>query len=124
MAGPRIAGLQSAITHKYNYAHNLLLNEDSQHLRRIEAISDINLLMRPVYEEFYKRFEHLRDIEDRRASKAVQVLNEELVKGNKEYKNAYQDNRRIVMNTKLRYKFSIAIWLMSLNQKQTFVKKV
>lgn len=96
LVGHKNRRLQSAITHKYNYAHNLLLNEDSQHLRRIEAISDINLLMRPVYEEFYKRFEHLRDIEDRRASKAVQVLNEELVKGNKEYRNAYQDNRRIV----------------------------
>lgn len=96
LVGHKNRRLQSAITHKYNYVHNLLLNEDSQHLRRIEAISDINLLMRPVYEEFYKRFEQLRDIEDRRASKAVQVLNEELVKGNKDFKNAYQDNRRIV----------------------------
>jgi len=96
LAGHKNRRLQSAITHKYNYARNLLLNEDSQHLRRIEAISDINLLMRPVYDEFYKRFEQLRDIEDRRASKAVQVLNEELVKGNKQYKNTYADNRRIV----------------------------
>ncbi len=96
LVGHKNRRLQNAITHKYNYAHNLLLNEDSQHLRRIEAISDINLLMRPVYEEFYKRFEQLRDIEDRRASKAVQVLNEELVRGNKEYRLAYQDNRRII----------------------------
>ena len=88
--------LQNAITHKYNYAHSLLLNENTQHLRRIEAISDINLLMRPVYDEFYKRFEQLRDIEDRRASRAVQIVNEELVKGNKDFKAAYQDNRHIV----------------------------
>lgn len=97
LVGKKNRRLQNALTHKYNYAHNLLLNEDSQHLRRIEAISDINLLMKPIYEEFYRRFEQLRDIEDRRASRAVQVLNEELVKGNKDYKAAYQENRFIVV---------------------------
>lgn len=88
--------LQNALTHKYNYSHSLLLNENTQHLRRIEAISDINLLMRPVYDEFYKRFEQLRDIEDRRASRAVQIVNEELVKGNKDFKAAYQENRHVI----------------------------
>lgn len=97
LLGRRNRRLQNALAHKYNYAHNLLLNEDSQHLRRIEAISDINLLMKPTYEEFYKRFEQLRDIEDRRASRAVQVLNEELVKGNREYKTAYQENRFVII---------------------------
>ncbi len=97
LLGRKNRRLQNALTHKYNYAHNLLLNEDSQHLRRIEAISDINLLMKPTYEEFYKRFEQLRDIEDRRASRSIQILNEELVKGNREYKSSYQENRFIVV---------------------------
>lgn len=97
LIGRKNRRLQNALAHKYNYAHNLLLNEDSQHLRRIEAISDINLLMKPIYEEFYRRFEQLRDIDDRRASRALQVLNEELVKGNKDYKSAYQENRFIVV---------------------------
>ena len=35
----------------------------------VEAISDTNLLMRPAYEEFFARFEELRTVDDRRASR-------------------------------------------------------
>ncbi len=87
-----------SLTMKYSYVRGLLLGENIQYVKRIETISDINLLMRPAYEEFYARFEELRTVDDRRASRAVQVLNEALAAGHKEFKAALSTERQVILD--------------------------
>jgi septation ring formation regulator EzrA len=83
---------------KYSYVRSLLLGENIQYIKRIEAISDINLLMRPAYEEFFTRFEQLRNVDDRKASRSIQILNEALAAGNKEFKKAFNEHRPIILD--------------------------
>lgn len=83
---------------KYSYVRSLLLGENIQYIKRIEAISDINLLMRPAYEEFNNRFETLRTVDDRKASRSIQILNEALAAGNKEFRKALLEHRPIILD--------------------------
>lgn len=86
------------LSKRYDNARSTLLNKDTQHLRRIESISDVNLLIKPVYEKFYRRFTDLREIDDRRAQKVIQVLNEALIKGVKDFRKIYPENRNIILD--------------------------
>lgn len=83
---------------KYSYVRSLLLGENIQYIKRIEAISDINLLMRPAYEEFFARFEQLRSVDDRKASRAIQILNEALAAGHKEFRKSLAEHRPIILD--------------------------
>ncbi len=86
------------LSKRYEIARSTLLNKDTQHLRRIEAISDVNLLMRPTYTELYNKFTDLREIDDRRSQKALQTLNEALIKGPKDFRKIYPENRNIIID--------------------------
>lgn len=83
---------------KYSYVRSLLLGEIVQYIKRIEAISDINLLMRPAYEEFNLRFEELRTNDDRKASRAIQILNETLAAGHKEFRKSLNEQRAVIFD--------------------------
>ncbi|MDY0214233.1 MAG: septation ring formation regulator EzrA [Bacilli bacterium] len=83
---------------KYSYVRSLLLGENIQYIKRIEAISDINLLMRPAYDDFFSRFEQLRNVDDRKASRSIQILNEALAAGNKEFKKSLIEHRTIILD--------------------------
>lgn len=88
----------NSLSIKYSYVQGLLFGEDLNYIRRIEAISDINLLMRPHFEDFYVRFEKLRDDDDKAAGRAIQMLNEALSAGNKEFKLILAEQRAIILD--------------------------
>lgn len=83
---------------KYSYVRSLLLGENVQYIKRIEAISDINLLIRPAYDELFTRFEQLRSVDDRKASRAIQILNEALAAGHKEFRKALAEHRPVILD--------------------------
>ena len=93
--GTKNKKMLKSLSIKYSYVRSLLLGENIQYIKRIEAISDINLLMRPAYEEFNTRFETLRTVDDRRASRSIQILNEALAAGHKEFRKALSEHRPI-----------------------------
>lgn len=97
-AGRKNKKLLNSLSIKYSYVQGLLLGEDLNYIRRIEAISDINLLMRPYYEDFYVRYLKLRDDDDKKAGRAIQLLNEALVAGNKEFKLVLAEQRAIILD--------------------------
>ncbi|HZJ90028.1 MAG TPA: septation ring formation regulator EzrA [Bacilli bacterium] len=97
-AGRKNKKLLNSLSIKYSYVQGLLLGEDLNYIRRIEAISDINLLMRPYYEDFYVRYLKLRDEDDKKAGRAIQLLNEALVAGNKEFKLVLGEQRAIILD--------------------------
>lgn len=97
-AGTKNKKTLKSLSIKYSYVRSLLLGENIQYIKRIEAISDINLLMRPAYEEFYARFETLRTVDDRKASRSIQILNEALAAGHKEYRKALLEHRPIILD--------------------------
>ena len=94
--GTKNKKMLKSLSIKYSYVRSLLLGENIQYIKRIEAISDINLLMRPAYEEFNTRFEALRTVDDRRASRSIQILNEALAAGHKEFRKALLEHRPII----------------------------
>lgn len=96
--GTKNKKILKSLSIKYSYVRSLLLGENIQYIKRIEAISDINLLMRPAYEEFFTRFEQLRSVEDRKASRSIQILNEALAAGNKEFKKGLAEHRPIILD--------------------------
>ncbi|MCQ2792160.1 MAG: septation ring formation regulator EzrA, partial [Bacilli bacterium] len=49
---------------RYKYLHHLLVEQDDQYLKRIEYISQVNLLYVTTYEKYYSRFLHLKDDQD------------------------------------------------------------
>ena len=97
-AGRKNKKILNSLSIKYSYVQGLLLGEDLNYIRRIEAISDINLLMRPYFEDFYTRFLKLRDDDDKRAGRAIQLLNEALVAGNKEFKVVLTEQRAVILD--------------------------
>lgn len=96
--GQKNKKLLKSLTIKYNYIRGLLLSDNMQYLRRIEAISDINLLLRPTFEDFNARFSILKDNDERKASRAIQVLNEALTDSNKEFKKVLPEQRAIILD--------------------------
>lgn len=96
--GTKNKKMLKSLSIKYSYVRSLLLGENIQYIKRIEAISDINLLMRPAYEEFNTRFETLRTVDDRRASRSIQILNEALAAGHKEFRKALSEHRPIILD--------------------------
>ncbi len=96
--GAKNKKILKSLSIKYSYVRGLLLGENIQYIKRIEAISDINLLMRPAYDDFFSRFEQLRNIDDRKASRSIQILNEALAAGNKEFKKSLPEHRTIILD--------------------------
>lgn len=101
--GRKVKKQFAELNRRIDLARSTLLNKDTQHLRRIESISDVNLLMRPTYDAFYRRFTEIREIDDRRAQKALQTLNEAQIKGPKDFRKIYPEQRAIIQD----YEFKV-----------------
>jgi septation ring formation regulator len=101
--GRKVKKQFAELNRRIDLARSTLLNKDTQHLRRIESISDVNLLMRPTYDAFYRRFTEIREIDDRRAQKALQTLNEAQIKGAKDFRKIYPEQRAIIQD----YEFKV-----------------
>lgn len=84
---------------KYEYIHSLLIGQDSAYIKRLEIVSGVNLLVRPIYDEFNQQYEALRDNDDRQARLAVEKLEQVVgTKNHKLFKEQYVNQRVIVVN--------------------------
>lgn len=62
------------LSRRFEYLHALLTGQDSQYLRRIESISQTNLLYADTHATFNKRFKDIRDKSDSSAQAAINNL--------------------------------------------------
>lgn len=62
------------LSRRFEYLHALLTGQDSQYLRRIESISQTNLLYVDTHTRFNKRFKDIRDRSDSTAQAAINNL--------------------------------------------------
>ncbi len=62
------------LSRRFEYLHALLTGQDSQYLRRIEAISQTNLLYTDTHATYNKRFKDIRDKSDSSAQAAINNL--------------------------------------------------
>ena len=62
------------LSRRFEYLHALLPGQDSQYLRRIESISQTNLLYADTHATFNKRFKDIRDKSDSSAQAAINNL--------------------------------------------------
>lgn len=83
---------------KYEYVHSLLIGQDSSYIKRLELLSDVNLLMLPTYDNFNKEYETLRDYNDKLALVALEKLEKTLKENNhKILKEEYNKQRPIII---------------------------
>lgn len=67
---------------KYSFLNALLIGQDSQYIKRLEMISRTNLLYGEKYDQFAKRFKHVKEIDDAYANGVIKQL-KNLVQGKK-----------------------------------------
>ena len=70
------------LSRRFEYLHALLSGQDSQYLRRIESISQINLLYADTHATFNKRFKDIRDKSDSTAQATINNLRDLLAEHN------------------------------------------
>ena len=70
------------LSRRFEYLHALLIGQDSQYLRRIEAVSASNLLYVDTHATFSKRFKDIRDNADSSAQTTINGLKDELSERN------------------------------------------
>lgn len=83
---------------KYNYIHNVLVNQDSAYIKRLETIASANLLFAETYTEYNDRYATLRDETDASARHAIEDLKASLNQKNKVFKDSFLRNRPILLN--------------------------
>lgn len=66
------------LNRRYDYLHSLLINQDSKLIERIEEISQVNLLYRPIYDKQVARLNHLKDDKDIYAGEKMREFNESI----------------------------------------------
>lgn len=59
---------------RYSYLDALMIGQDSQYVKRLEMISRTNLLYVDVYNDFYKRFKHVCEVDDKYAEGVIKQL--------------------------------------------------
>lgn len=64
------------LSRRYDYLHSLLTNQDSKLIDRIEEISQVNLLYRPIYDKQSSTLNHLKDDKDIYAGEKINEFNE------------------------------------------------
>ena len=60
---------------KYSYLNALMIGQDSQYIRRLEMISRTNLLYVEIYNDFYKQYKEIFEIDNKFAEGAIKQLN-------------------------------------------------
>lgn len=60
---------------KYSYLNALMIGQDSQYIRRLEMISRTNLLYVDIYNDFYKQYKEIFEIDNKFAEGAIKQLN-------------------------------------------------
>lgn len=73
------------LENKYSYLDALMIGQDSQYIRRLEMISRTNLLYVDIYNEYYKKYKEVFEIDDKFAEGAIKQL-KSLVES-KQFKN-------------------------------------
>lgn len=82
---------------KYEYLHALLIGQDAQYIKRLEIISQSNLLYTQIHDDFFSRFQTILGSSDQQAQIAISLL-EDMIQQKKyhEFKLAFDKNKRIV----------------------------
>ena len=62
------------LENKYSYLDALMIGQDSQYIRRLEMISRTNLLYVDIYNEYYKKYKEVFEIDDKFAEGAIKQL--------------------------------------------------
>ena len=87
------------MTRKYDYLNSLLTGQDFQYVQRIEIISRTNLLYTDIYSAYLKRYNSIRDNEEKDVENIIGELNRLLDKSNnKEFKKVYRKAQVILGN--------------------------
>lgn len=87
------------MTRKYDYLNSLLTGQDFQYVQRIEIISRTNLLYSDIYSAYLKRYNSIRDNEEKDVENIIGELNRLLDKSNnKEFKKVYRKAQVILGN--------------------------
>ena len=85
------------LSRRFEYLHALLTGQDSQYLRRIEAISQTNLLYVDTHTTYNKKFKDIRDRSDSTAQAAINNLKDLLAERSyKALKNALPGARATI----------------------------
>lgn len=83
---------------KYDYIHSLLLNQDAGYINRLESVANVNLLARPQFEEYNKRYTMLRDQTDAYAVQALRKMNENIQsKHKRQFKEVYNRQKPAII---------------------------
>lgn len=82
---------------KYEYLHALLIGQDAQYIKRLEIISQSNLLYTQIHDDFFSRFQIILGSSDQQAQIAISLL-ENIIQQKKyhDFKLAFDKNKRIV----------------------------
>lgn len=87
------------LSRRFEYLHALLSGQDSQYLRRLEAISQTNLLYVDTHTTFNKRFKDIRDKSDSTAQATINNLKDLLAeRAYKELKIKLPKARTVIEN--------------------------
>lgn len=87
------------MTRKYDYLNSLLTGQDFQYVQRIEIISRTNLLYSDIYSAYLKRYNSIRDNEEKDVENIIGELNRLLDKSNnKEFKKVYRKAQVVLGN--------------------------
>lgn len=87
------------MTRKYDYLNSLLTGQDFQYVQRIEIISRTNLLYSDIYSAYLKRYNSIRDNEEKNVENIIGELNRLLDKSNnKEFKKVYRKAQVVLGN--------------------------
>ena len=87
------------LSRRFEYLHALLSGQDSQYLRRLEAISQTNLLYVDTHATFNKRFKDIRDKSDSTAQATINNLKDLLAeRAYKELKIKLPKARTVIEN--------------------------
>lgn len=83
---------------KYEASHAILVGQDSQFVRRLEIISQYNLLYVDIHQDFLRRYEYIKNEAANRAENAVGIL-EDLIEKNVYHgmKENIKQNRQVVL---------------------------
>ena len=87
----------SELEREYDYLHALLIGQVAQYIKRLEVISQRNLLYVDIHENYQNRFQTILQSTDKQAQYAISAMEELILqKKFKEFQSSLSQNMRII----------------------------
>ncbi len=87
----------SELEREYDYLHALLIGQVAQYIKRLEVISQRNLLYVDIHENYQNRFQTILQSTDKQAQYAISAMEELILqKKFKEFQTSLSQNMRII----------------------------